>query len=68
MIGYIYSTESNEIICEIHGVDNADIEAKASELNYLGEDAYGMTYTRGLMAYATGHDYLTTSEHEAKYA
>jgi hypothetical protein len=67
MIGYIYSTDTNEIICEIHGVDNDDVESKANEMGYMGCDEYGLTYTRGQMAFETGHDYQVTAAHEAAH-
>ena len=62
MIAYIYSTDSNEIICEIHCTTNDDVENRAMELGYMGCDEYGLTYTRGQMAFATGHDYQIAEE------
>jgi hypothetical protein len=67
MIGYIYSNESNEIVCEIHGIDNDDVEAMADDLNFMGGDLYSLSYTRGQMAFATGHDYQVTDQHAASY-
>ena len=67
MVGYIYSNESNEIVCEIHGIDNDDVEAMADELNFMGCDMYSLSYTRGQMAFATGYDYQETSAHKNKY-
>jgi len=67
-IGYIYSTDINEIICEIHGVDNQDIEETANEMGFMGVEEYGLTYTRGQMAFADGHDYQVTAAHQAMYA
>ena len=67
MIGYIYSNESNEIVCEIHGIHNDDVESMADDLNFMGCDMYSLSYTRGQMAFATGYDYQETSAHKNKY-
>ena len=67
MIGYIYSNESNEIVCEIHGINNDDVESMADDLNFMGCDMYSLSYTRGQMAFATGYDYQETSAHKNKY-
>ena len=67
MIGYIYSNESNQIVCEIHGIDNDDVEGMAEQLNFMGCDMYSISYTRGQMDFATGHDYEETLAHKNKY-
>ena len=58
MIGYIYRTESNEIIAEIHGEDNDAIESAAESLGFMGCDEFGLTYTRVQMTFVTGHDFI----------
>lgn len=58
MIGYVYSTERDEIVAEIHGEDNAAIEAAAEERGWMGCDEFGLTYTRGQMAFEMGHDFI----------
>lgn len=50
--------ESNEIVAEIHGEDNATIEAAAESKGWMGVDEFGLTYTRGQMAFETGHDFI----------
>ena len=41
----IYSTESNEVIAVISAESNEACENKADELNFLGADEYGATYS-----------------------
>ena len=54
MIGYIYKVDTNEIAAMVEGETNAEIEAKAAELNY-DQDLHGLTYTRaGLSMPSTG--------------
>jgi hypothetical protein len=62
MIGYIYNTDTNKIICEIYGADNNVIENKANEMGYMGCDEYGLTYTRNQLAFANRHDYQIAGE------
>lgn len=45
MKGYVYNVDSSEIVVVINGAGNDDIEAKATDLNYLGEDEYGLSYS-----------------------
>lgn len=42
---YIYRTEDNVVVARIHGETNEAIEAKADDLNYMGSDDFGATYT-----------------------
>lgn len=41
---YIYSTETNTVVARIHGESNEACEAKADELNYMGNDDFGAAY------------------------
>ena len=61
MIGYIYN-DRDQIICEIHGETNTDIEAMAEDLNYMGVDGYALTYTPGDMIYTAGWDKQVTDK------
>ena len=61
MIGYIYN-DRDQIICEIHGETNADIESAAEDLNYMGVDGYALTYTPGDMIYTAGWDKQVTDK------
>jgi hypothetical protein len=45
MKGYIYKVETNEIIAQIEGGSNADIESQAEEMGYMGMDEFGLSYT-----------------------
>lgn len=60
---YIYSTETNTVVARIHGETNAACEAKAGELNYMGSDGFGATYSPafgandGLIDSANATDY-----------
>ena len=45
MKAYVYNVETNEIVVVIEGESNEACEAKAHELNYMGVDEYGLTYT-----------------------
>lgn len=42
---YIYSTETNTVVARIHGESNEACESKADELNYMGKDDFGSTYS-----------------------
>lgn len=45
MKAFVYNVETNEIVVVIEGETNQACEAKADELNYMGVDEYGLTYT-----------------------
>ena len=45
MKAYVYNVETNEIVVVIEGENNDQCEAKAAELNYMGTDEYGLTYS-----------------------
>tara|TARA_R110002012_G_scaffold322055_1_gene554341 strand:+ start:3894 stop:4079 length:186 start_codon:yes stop_codon:yes gene_type:complete len=45
MKAYIYNVDTNEVIATIEGEDNDSIESKADDLNYMGVDEYGLSYT-----------------------
>lgn len=45
MTGYIYNSDSMEVIAIIKGETNAQCEAKADELGYMGNDECFFTYS-----------------------
>lgn len=45
MKAFVYNVETNEIVVVIEGDTNQACEAKAEELNYMGVDEYGLSYT-----------------------
>lgn len=45
MKAFIYNVESNEVVVVINGENNEQCEAKATDLNFMGTDEYGLTYS-----------------------
>ncbi len=45
MKGYIYNTDSFEVVAIITGDSNADVENAAEKMGYMGVDEYALTYT-----------------------
>ena len=51
MQGYIYKTQTLEIVAVITGESNKLIEAMAEDLNYMGVDEYWLSYTDSSLAH-----------------
>lgn len=62
---YIYSTETNTVVARIHGESNEACEAKADELNYMGSDDFGATYSPAFGAVDGLIDSDTAADYDA---
>jgi hypothetical protein len=58
MKGYIYNVETKEVVLEIAGESNKEIEAAADARGYTGVDEYGLSYNDNGLFHTIDTEYV----------